>query len=135
MSAVFLYSRLIFAIDFNTFLCYNAIEGKDTKHLPQQKRNTLYFMHENHNQHYKKNGGKKMKKSVCLCLALIFVLCSFGCRTEKVDPNDTLPPLSENEMETDLVDEFNFIGGKIIGKISRIFLIIFRSYFADRRRN
>ena len=48
MSAVFLYSRLIFAIDFNTFLCYNAIEGKDTKHSPQQKRNTLYFMPENH---------------------------------------------------------------------------------------
>ena len=57
-----------------------------------------------------------MKKTVCLCLALIFVLCSFGCRTEKVDPNDTLPPLSENEMETVVVDKNNDITGKIIGK-------------------
>lgn len=65
-----------------------------------------------------------MRKICCFCLIVLLCLAICGCQTPKIDPDSTLPPLSSDEKETVSVDEFNYVYGEIIGKMSPNVLVL-----------
>ena len=65
-----------------------------------------------------------MKRIFCICIALLLCSGLFGCQAETYDPGDTLPPLSDDEVETVLAEENASVYGKIVGKLSPNVLVL-----------
>jgi len=68
--------------------------------------------------------GISIKSGCLIFLALLLCFGVCGCQNEKYDPTETLPPLSDGEIETVLVDDFNYVYGEIIGKMSPNVLVL-----------
>lgn len=65
-----------------------------------------------------------MKKLFCAFLTLVLCMALCGCRGETFDPNETLPPLSSDAVEVLIVEDNNYVYGKIIGKMAGGVLVL-----------
>ena len=66
-----------------------------------------------------------MKKFICIFLTLLLCFGVFGCGTWDTDiVQDRMPILSEDEAETVVVEDFNYVYGEIIGKAGANALVL-----------
>ena len=66
-----------------------------------------------------------MKKFICIFLTLLLCFGVFGCGTWDTDiVQDRMPILSEDEAETVVVEDFNYVYGENIGKAGANALVL-----------
>lgn len=78
-----------------------------------------------------------MKRICCLCLSLLLCLLAFGCQKSESEETssqpvsseqntslNSLPPLASDQKEIVLVEDFNYVYGEIIGKLSPNALVL-----------
>jgi len=65
-----------------------------------------------------------MKRIITLCLIILLCFSLSGCQRASFDPEDTLPPLAEDEKEVILLPSEEVIYGNIVAKLSPNVLVL-----------